>query len=213
MIVGICGNAGSGKDTAADILIARHGFVRVAFADPMKRFVRDLYGWSDEQLWGPSEFRNAPDPNDRRRSNGEPLTPRHALQQLGTEWGRECCPDTWIDYAILVADKLGRGGYSYSPREGLVAPAGRCHMAPCDVVISDCRFRNEYLKLKRVGAKVVRIHRAHAFICGENHHVSETELNTIPMNEFNWFLDNSGTLEALEKNVDFFVQQCVRVPG
>jgi len=208
MIVGICGNAGSGKDTAADILIARHGFVRVAFADVMKRFCHEVFDFTVDQMWGPSESRNRPD--DRyKRSNGEPLTPRHALQQLGTNWGRECFPDVWINYAIRVADRLALGGCHYEPTYGIVSNPG----AACtDVVISDCRFMNEVEAIKRASGQVVRISR-HPPDHIEDSHISETELQTIPQHYFSWFVDNSGTLETLERNVDFFVRQCVRVPG
>jgi hypothetical protein len=61
MILGMCGLAGSGKDTAAKFVIADHGFVPMAFADEMKRICKRVYDFTDEQLWGPSEFRNLPD--------------------------------------------------------------------------------------------------------------------------------------------------------
>lgn len=34
MLIGICGQAGSGKDTVADHLCKNFSFVKVAFADP-----------------------------------------------------------------------------------------------------------------------------------------------------------------------------------
>lgn len=57
-VVGICGNAGSGKDTVADYLVAHHKFIKVSFADPMKRFARHIFSFSEDQLWGPSSVRN-----------------------------------------------------------------------------------------------------------------------------------------------------------
>lgn len=56
-IVGLCGQAGSGKDLVADFFVEK-GFAKVAFSDPMKRFVQYLFDLDDEQLWGPSETRN-----------------------------------------------------------------------------------------------------------------------------------------------------------
>lgn len=56
-VLGILGPAGSGKDLVADWLCEK-GFVKIAFADPMKRFVKAAFGVSSEQLWGPSEERN-----------------------------------------------------------------------------------------------------------------------------------------------------------
>jgi hypothetical protein len=60
-LVIITGKAGSGKDTFAGFL-AEHGSTCISQADPMKRFARDVFGFSTKQLWGPSECRNAPDP-------------------------------------------------------------------------------------------------------------------------------------------------------
>ena len=56
------GQAGSGKDTVADFMVQDHGAVTLALADPMKRLARHVFGFNQEQLWGPSSCRNAPDP-------------------------------------------------------------------------------------------------------------------------------------------------------
>jgi hypothetical protein len=56
-IIGLLGQAGSGKDVVADWFYNK-GFLKMAFSDPMKRYAKDLFGYDREQLWGPSEFRN-----------------------------------------------------------------------------------------------------------------------------------------------------------
>lgn len=56
-VLGLLGPAGSGKDLVGDFFVKK-GFAKVAYADPMKRFVRDAFGFSEEQLWGASEERN-----------------------------------------------------------------------------------------------------------------------------------------------------------
>ncbi len=69
MLIGLSGVAGSGKDTAADFLINHPKFqdpqalkfVKVGLADPLKRTLKDVYQFTDEQLWGPSHKRNEPD--------------------------------------------------------------------------------------------------------------------------------------------------------
>jgi hypothetical protein len=128
-IVGIAGKAGSGKDTVADILVKGHGFTKVALADPLKRICREVFKFTDEQLWGPSRSRNAGDVRYPREhscrqgfhcdccgvdldlENDLPcyLTPRFALQQLGSEWGRHCFADTWVDIAVGAARFLLSG--------------------------------------------------------------------------------------------------------
>ena len=56
-VVGLCGQAGSGKDLVADFFVEKK-FAKVAFSDPMKRFCQQLFNLDYGQLWGPSEARN-----------------------------------------------------------------------------------------------------------------------------------------------------------
>jgi hypothetical protein len=44
-LIGVHGKARSGKDTVARILGDEHGFVRTAFADPLKAASAVLFGW------------------------------------------------------------------------------------------------------------------------------------------------------------------------
>jgi hypothetical protein len=76
MLITINGEADNGKDYTADWLCARFGLVKVALADPMKRFLRQLFGFPVDNLWGPSEKRNEELPS-------QPLWDR-AFQQLHT---------------------------------------------------------------------------------------------------------------------------------
>jgi hypothetical protein len=57
-ILGIVGQSRSGKDTVADHLVSNHHYVKIALADPIKRLGREVFGFTDKQLWGPSEYRN-----------------------------------------------------------------------------------------------------------------------------------------------------------
>lgn len=58
MLITINGEADNGKDYVADWLSNRFNLVKIALADPMKRFARQLFGFQVENLWGPSEKRN-----------------------------------------------------------------------------------------------------------------------------------------------------------
>ena len=44
LLIGLSGKAGSGKDTAAEYLMAMHGFRQVAFADPLRAVVSAVFG-------------------------------------------------------------------------------------------------------------------------------------------------------------------------
>lgn len=56
------GWAGTGKDECAKRLITHHKAVQTGLADAGKRHAADVYEFSEQQLWGPSQFRNAGDP-------------------------------------------------------------------------------------------------------------------------------------------------------
>jgi hypothetical protein len=126
------GSAGAGKDEAAKRLVDEHRFVPLAFADPLKRFLADTFDWEEDRLWGPSENRAKEDPryqvpllfglpDEVAKARPQYLTARHALQTLGDGWGREmCCYNTWVLYAMRIAEKLKTGQYYYSRNRGLI---------------------------------------------------------------------------------------------
>lgn len=90
MIVGIAGAAGSGKDTVAGFISQYVKAQPIAQADPMKRFAKDVFGFTEQQLWGPSECRNAP---DERYAVGINWVHANAkLIDLGMPWIKEVLP-------------------------------------------------------------------------------------------------------------------------
>lgn len=85
MLIGLCGAAGAGKDTVAEMLGCR----RVAFADTLYQCVSLVTGMTVEQLKD----------RDRKEATIPWLgkSPRQLLQSLGTEWGRTLVHDQiWI---------------------------------------------------------------------------------------------------------------------
>lgn len=213
------GLAGTGKSKIADVLVKNHGFVAVAFADPLKRIAKDIYDFTDEQLWGESSKRSEPDkryprehtfnhtpPNSQCRCCGSYigddvqcyLTVRYAIQELGTSWGRGCYESTWTDYAIRVAENLMNGYYAYDAKVGLRLVLGRFVRG---VVLTDARFRNELEAGSNAGAKTVRIKRD-GFENPRWEHVSETEQMEIPDKDFSYILNNHGSIENIDISVD-----------
>lgn len=226
MIIGICGLAGSGKSTAADFLVRNHGFVSLAFADPLKRIARDVYDFTDEQLWGPSSARNTPDKRYPRKevmkelafgvfheeeTRVEYLTPRFALQQLGTEWGRTCYPNTWADLALRTANKiLYQSGilrsvyWNYDAKQGLYTTCTPEGPKPKGVVISDVRFINEVVAINAAGGQVYQMTRGFGLEGAAGQHKSEQEMKSIPSNLFKGQIDNKEwTLEELEFHMNW----------
>lgn len=104
----ICGQAGSGKDTVAGMMAKNHGVVPVAMADPIKRFAKRIFGFSDEQLWGDSDQRRQPDrraPYDSRPSASEL---EEYVRSLGGTPSLAPTLDSWIAEAM---QKWKRDGF------------------------------------------------------------------------------------------------------
>jgi hypothetical protein len=201
MIIAISGKAGSGKDTFARALAGNRSVAvkSMAFADPLKVFVQQLYPgvFTESDLWGPSENRNKIEP-----TTGKPL--RVILQELGTKW-REFDPDIWVRPAILKANKMLMSGQlglglDYSPQKGVYYYGA---LVSCDVVcVTDCRFENELAHLKRAGAMTIRMKRKGSGLKSERAgHVSETSLDQVPDEHFHAIVHNKGEDEDELKNV------------
>src|SRR5690606_4780827 len=83
--IGLTGYAGSGKDTTADYLVERYGFVRVAFADKLKEFA----------LASIPAVRESVQEIGWHESKQRPWI-REALQDIGTAAREPFGDDFWI---------------------------------------------------------------------------------------------------------------------
>ena len=124
MLIGIVGLIGSGKDTVANRLVEKHGYIRDSFAKSLKDAVSSMFNWDREMLEGNTtssrHWREQPDKFWSERL-GKPVTPRWVLQHFGTEVMRGKMYDgIWVDSCI--------GRYKGQ-----------------NTVISDTRFINEIL--------------------------------------------------------------------
>jgi hypothetical protein len=77
-VIALCGPAGSGKSTVADYLVNRYGASRYGFATPLKEMVKRALDFTDEQVYGTQEQKEAVDPRYGH-------SPRWFLQRIGTE--------------------------------------------------------------------------------------------------------------------------------
>ena len=215
------GSAGAGKDEAASRLVSKHRFVPLAFADPLKRFLADTFDWEEDRLWGPSGNRALEDPRyrvshlfcrfqDEIKSYPQHLTARHALITLGNDWGREmCCYDTWVLYAMRIANKISTGQYHYSRTKGLILEENifnpTSDTPSTDIVITDLRYQNEAMAVREAGGKLVRIKRWVPKITVSPKHQSERDLLELHDDDFDWVLNNRTTIEDLWSQVDHMI--------
>ena len=140
-IIGLVGLIGSGKNSAAEYLIAAYNFKQESFASSLKDTLSCIFGWDRSKLEGISEldrtWRDQIDIWWAQRLNIPDLTPRKMLQQIGTDLFRNHFHnDIWV---ASLENKLQK----YSE----------------NIVITDCRFPNEIEAIRKLGGIIVRVKR------------------------------------------------------
>lgn len=203
MILGVMGQARSGKDTFADFMVEKYGFIRIALADPIKRIAMDIYQMTEEQLWG--EDKELPDMRYPIPGKGF-LTPRVACQVIGTEMARTLYPDTWVNYFKRCAVAVLAGTHTYTRTEGSVkvTPYTRWFSKkPQGVICSDARFKNEVKALHSIDGKVIRLVRSGKDgSVGIKGHQSEEEQKSIPDSDLDAVLQVPEGIQAYHEAID-----------
>jgi hypothetical protein len=134
IIVGITGKAGSGKDTVADRLVARHGFKKMSFAGPLKDILRTV-----DPILGFHPMHP-----------GTLITLTEALAECGGEEGVKKLFPAYRKYA----QKIGTEGVrKYDPEFWIKAAASVIMAEPNEarLVFTDCRFPNEARAIQEAG--------------------------------------------------------------
>lgn len=172
--IAFIGKAGTGKDTAAELLIEQLGYRRLAFADGLKATAEELWpgqGNRDLWQWFGNIIRDAP------VEEGDLTWVNYAFRKLVRKGGR---------HVLVERQKDGRAYIeTYHP-----------------VALTDCRYRNEAWELKGLGFVIVRVVAPRNLRLtrlqaagklgapGWEEHVSETELDTWPED---YTVRNEGT--------------------
>lgn len=169
----------SGKGTVAAALEKTHGFKVVKMAGGLKAMLAAMFVYMEEQdnvgayLEGDLKERKHPILG---------VTPRHLMQTLGTEWGRDCVgEDTWVAVTSSRVENLLRKGIN--------------------VVIDDIRFPNEYDMVENLGGKMWKVERLvtmNGILADAIGHSSEGGLE---QRIFDVIIQNNGTLAQLELEV------------
>lgn len=174
-LIGVAGKKGHGKDTVARIL-CEQGFTLLRFADPLKAMLRAFYR-NHHMLDTEIERRIEGDLKEIPCIFLRGKTPRHAMQTLGTEWGRGCVAgDLWVRSLI-----------------------DRYYIGNEDVVVPDLRFVNEAHAIQDAGGRVIFVDASERVKDNEySTHSSEQELGSLPRDTE---INNNGTLFELKEAV------------
>jgi hypothetical protein len=189
--IAICGKANSGKNTTAHLLCEslkdllepnqseiswNEGIKFIAFADPIKEMIKLMFpNLKRDLLYGPSGLRAQTVPGAFK--DGQPLTIRQMLIDLGTGVGRTYKEDVWLDAFDHACDSLSNKH---------------------TLIVTDVRFRNEFNHLKNKNFYQIKLKRESQL---QINHSSETNQDTIKDNEFNYIIHNNGSLDDLKQEV------------
>ena len=190
LIIALTGRPGAGKDSIADVLAPQQGFARIAFADALRREVCEAWRSVLRMLTDrPTKELELPalaagmcsDPAFMRwvADGGDSLTaprsPRWTLQRWAS-FKRQFTPDYFASIVERwIRRQLGSGWTR--------------------IVVTDLRDPVEEAMLRRLGAKVVRVHRPElaampadtAMHVSEQHHRIKADADIL----------NDGSMQAL----------------
>ena len=129
-------------------------------------------------------------------------TPRMILQHVGTEGIRRVDPTAWARIAARTAVRALAEGVEVTASTSAERKAGD-RFKPSLVVVTDGRFRTELAAIRSVGGIAWRIRRPETddATTGIARHVSETEIDGIPDEDFDAVITNDGTLDDLLHSV------------
>jgi len=185
--IALTGQANSGKNTAAKILVKKikeydkdcnsHQFI--AFADPIKQMAHTAFPEIPRKwLYGASKFRSEIIPGAFK--DGDPLTVRRLLIDLGNDFGRKYDSNIWINNFKLSLRKAQNKNINI-------------------IIVPDCRRINELNILKSLNFFNIKILRNKQSSIND---ASETEQNAIPDSEFDFIINNIGSKNDLKKIIE-----------
>jgi hypothetical protein len=179
MIIGLNGRMQSGKDTTAQILMGLFENVeRVSFAEKLKASASASIGITRDQLEAlklRGEIRVVLFNEDGTEEIIKTISGRQYLQYRGTEGGRDIFgEDIWVESALDTP-----------VTDGTI------------LVVTDMRFPNEIAGVLERGGIAVKIRREEA----DSKPILHPSEQTLPDDQFDYFLDNNGSLNDLFVNV------------
>lgn len=173
-VLGMTGRKFNGKDTLGNYFVEKYGYKRVAFADALKDGCKEIFGFTNDQLYG-----------DKKETIDEywGVTPRTVMQYVGTDLFRDqldvIMPNVGKNIWLRVLEKKILDEWKVNPSTRFV--------------ITDVRFSNECQMVKDLGGIVIRVKR-NSVNSSTDYHSSEIEIEKLDVSVE---LPNDGTKEEL----------------
>ena len=194
IIFPISGQKRAGKDTISDYIKGQVMASRVSFADPVRDVCGAYFGWTEEWLLG------------KHKEDVDPywgISPRQAMQYLGTEVGRVGIAENYPEFKSVTGDsiwiKSAKKNIRVKSSKEYISNYGKIRA----FIIPDMRFLNEYDALKEMeneGYKVITIGVRRDGLPSDSH-ASETEIRYC-VEKCDFIIDNNKEISDLEDSVD-----------
>lgn len=199
LIISISGFQSSGKDTIADYLQNKYGFYKYSFANKLKMIISIIFGWDKKKLEGiekvDREWRETVDEWWSKKLNISNFTPRYAMLNIGTIFRDYFNKDIWVNSLEKEIDNSDKN----------------------KIVISDCRFENEYNLIESYnGYKicVIRDLEKYNYYCKIDNFsktdIHESEYRWINF-KYDYVIFNDGNIEKLYNNIDIILKEILKI--
>ena len=186
MLIGLVGKKRAGKDSFASRLTSAHGFVRYAFADPLKALMLELDPFVDSTI------------DIERDTRGVRLS--EVIAEIGWEGAKE------IPEVRRLLQAHGDAARRHIGEDvWLSATMEKVLREPRPVVVTDVRYPNEADAIEAHGGTLVRIIRTGRQ--DNDNHITETALDD---RRTPYVVLNSGTLGDLYGYADALVRALSR---
>ena len=150
-VIGICGKKFNGKDTIADHIVKNYGYTKISLGDPIKHALKEIFCFTDEQLWGSKK---------EIVDHYWNITPRELMQYFGTNCFRDKFGSDYPQIGDNIWVLVLRRKIQKLIEEGITK-----------IIVPDLRFPNEEAVIREFNGTVIRVIRTSINI--NDIHVSE----------------------------------------
>lgn len=180
VLIVLLGKKRSGKDTIANYCSDKYEYQKISLADPLKIICKNLFGFTEEQLYG--NLKEEIDPKWNQ-------SPRNIYQYLGTDIFREDIQKILpgIKNNFWIQTLIDRHDIKNNEKK---------------FIIADCRFQNEVDEFIKYGAIIIKVEKCGTIV---DAHTSESGIDNII--NYHYRIENNSSKSDLYKKIDNILEK------
>jgi dephospho-CoA kinase len=187
MIIGIVGQKRSGKDTFANYLVREYGFIKLAFADPIKEIASVMFNINSDDL--------KKDVLDKEKTMDRfGISLREFYQKFGTEIMQHDIYKYFPNLEHHIPKKKFWVYNIFNQIEKLKKKGNK------NFIISDVRFLHEAEHIYQNNGLLIKVDNDN--IINTDNHISENSINDIPKHYIKYSINNNSSLDNYYNEID-----------